>query len=419
MILTTKLNIPRPEADTLVDRPRLVTALNRPLPETGPVLLVQAPAGFGKTTALAQWAAARKTPPAWVSLDEGDNAPQRFWIYVLNALENRFPKHFAPLITLVETGQHPGWAETITALLNTIHALATPVTLVLDDLHRVESPMVLDGLNFMVDHPLAGFTLVLASRTRPPLGLSRLRGRGRLGEINARDLAFNPKEIQSLTRGFAPPPMDTPTLDLLFEKTEGWIAGVKLALISLGENPKLDLKKFSGNAAHVRDFLMEEVYTHLPPHLKKTMARLAVLDRFSPDLCRALGGRPTCLEEMKSRHLFLIPLDNEGIWYRFHHLFQDFLARLLPEMEDPARAHDLAAQYFETHDLFEEGFAHALAARTPDRAAHILAKKAVDLYDWGGDDALWPHLSQLPQTAIDQEPILVCYQACILTYQGK
>ncbi len=431
MILATKFHIPRPDPHGLVERPRLITAMDRIRPDMGPVLLVQAPAGFGKTTALTQWlqAASREgdATTAWVSLDPADNAPKVFWTGVFAALDRECPGAFAPLITLVEEGGPPNWPEILTTLVNRLHAQLNregspgTLTLVLDDLHRVHTPQVLEGLNFLLDHPLPGFTLVMASRTRPDMGLSRIRSLGRLVEITDHDLAFTPPEIQRLIQGFTPGQNPAPpqTLEHLAQRTEGWVTGIKLALISRSGNPLSTLSGLTGDGAHIRDYLLEEVYTGLPEPLKKLSARLSILDRFSPALCRALGGESTAIEEMQRRHLFLIPLDNAGEWFRFHHLFQDFLRRQLKAREAKSPIHAMAAACFESQDLFDEAFTHAVAAKDPMTAARLLSDQAPALYGRGGDESLLPYLSQLPRACVDAFIPLLCYDCTIRIYHGE
>ncbi|MCG8563684.1 MAG: hypothetical protein MI747_01230, partial [Desulfobacterales bacterium] len=420
MIRATKLHIPQPDPRTLVERPRLTAAMEKIDPQAGPVLLVQAPAGFGKTTALAQWLRTGVPSPAWVSLDPGDNHPRTFWAHVFTALDGQYPGNFAPLAARLEEGGLDGPALA-TAMANQIHQItqnAPGPTLVLDDLHRIQEREILDSLNFLVDHPLAGFTLVLSSRTRPPMGLSRLRSLGRLMEITARDLAFTPHEIQTLTRDLVPP-LSRRGLDHIGQKTEGWITGIKLALISREENPDLSLEGLTGTAAHIRDYLLEEVFGNLPAPLQTLMARLSILERFSPALCDLLGELPHAIEEMERRHLFLIPLDQSGQWYRFHHLFQEFLARRLNQTTDPAPLHSEVAEHFHTQGLFEEAFAHALAAHRPELAARIISPRAPDLYARGGDESLLPYLKQLPPAVIREELPLYCYAATIRIYNGE
>ena len=421
-ILTTKLHIPDPGPRAL-DRPRLIQTLDRAAPALGPVILVRAPAGFGKTTLLSQWLHSRATPAAWLSLDDGDNDRRSFWAHLVTALDRPLKGGLSPILARFYTDRGPG-AEVLTPLINRLHQALdsqnTGLTLVLDDFHRIHAPEILDSLNFFLDHPLPGFTLVLASRTRPPMGLSRLRSQGRLLEIQDRDLAFTPPEIQELTRACRlTTPLDARGLDLISQKTEGWITAVKLALISLEENPGFDLKAFTGRTVHVRDFLLEEVFSSLPAPLARLMTRLAILERFSPALCEVMGEVESPIEEMTRRHLFLIPLDAEGNWYRFHHLFQDFLARHLEQTEDPAHAHARAARWFSDAGLFEEAFHHALAGNCPELAARLLSEQAPALYARGGDETLLPLIRRLPAHLQNREILLLCYHATMRIYNGE
>lgn len=429
-LLQTKFHIPEPDPDGEIRRSGLLTRMAG-APE-GRLTLVRAPAGFGKTTFVSQWLFSLKDAgrAAWVSLESRDNSPRQFWTYVTAGINRLFPGVCDPALQLLEAGIQPGSEEFLITLVNSLAGLEGRCLLVLDDFHLITDTAVLDGMNFLIDHPMDTLGIVLATRTQPPMGLSRLRTAGRLREITETDLAFSPEEILAYVRQFARTKISDDDVAALARKTEGWAAGLKLALLSRDQTPDLSVDGLSGDAGFIREYLMEEVWAKLPGEMQAATARISILDRFNPGVCRALckdvlenadldQDIADPLEFIRQRRLFLISLDDAGCWFRFHHLFQDFLVRQLERTDDPGVYHGLAAQWFEANDYLEEAFSHAVAAGNQALAAKVLAARAPVLYGEGADDALVPLFELLSPDEIKKQPMLACYYYSIEVYNGN
>jgi LuxR family maltose regulon positive regulatory protein len=341
VLLATKLHVPRPPAG-FVARPRLNARLDEGLPRR--LTLVCAPAGSGKTALLAAWASGGQQPVAWLSLDEGDNDPARFWRHVAAALERARPGisgRIGPL--LGSAPQSPEGA--VTALVNELadRPPAGQALLVLDDYHLIGSQQVHAAVQFLLDHLPPGLRLVLATRSDPPLRLSRLRARGELTELRAADLRFTEPEAAALLRGAAgaaAPGLTGTAIEALTAKTEGWAAGLRLAGLSLQSHEDADafVAAFSGSRRYILDYLAEEVLDRQDPQVREFLLETSVLHRLSGDLCDAVtgqGGGQAMLERIERAGLFLVPLDEVRGWWRYHHLFADLLqARLRAEKPD-------------------------------------------------------------------------------------
>ena len=344
-LLETKLYLPRPRHG-LVPRPRLQDRLHRGL--SSRLMLVSAPAGFGKTTLLVDWMAAvssssltaRPVTSAWLSLDADDNDPARFWTYLIAALRTAVPGIGANALGLLQESQPPPAQVVLTTLLNDLGGADVDVVLVLDDYHVIDSPDVLAGMEFLLEHVPPGLHLVIASRADPALPLPRLRARGDLVEIRATDLRFTPDEAASYLNdamGLQLTPDDVTALE---ERTEGWIAALQLAALSMAGRDDVTsfIAGFTGDDRYVVDYLVEEVLQRQPDDVQAFLLQTSVLDRMNGSLCDALtgqdGGR-ALLEALDRDNLFLVPLDDRRQWYRYHHLFADVLhARLLDEQPD-------------------------------------------------------------------------------------
>src|SRR5215475_9435149 len=320
VLLATKLHVPRPPAG-FVPRPRLTAQLDDG--RSRRLTLVCAPAGSGKTALLAAWAAGGRQPVAWLSLDEGDNDPARFWRHVAAALERARPGvsgRVGPLL-----GSAPRSFEgVVTALVNELadRPAAGQALLVLDDYHLIGAGQVHASVQFLIDHLPPGLRLVLAARSDPPLRLSRLRTRGELAELRAGDLRFTAAEAAALLReaaGPAAPGLTGTAIEALTAKTEGWAAGLRLAGLSLQSHDDADafVAAFSGSHRYVLDYLAEEVLDRQDPQVRKFLLETSVLDRLSGDLCDAVTGRAggqAMLERIERAGLFLLPLDEVRGW---------------------------------------------------------------------------------------------------------
>jgi LuxR family maltose regulon positive regulatory protein len=375
-LLRTKLYAPRVTRD-LVDRPRLVSPLvasaRRPA-----VLLVSAPAGFGKSTLLAQLLVRGPGPAvAWLSLDAGDSDPATYWAYVLAAIRTAMPDLGGAAQELLDTRGAP-ITSVLTSLINDLAAADEEIVLVLDDYHVVHDPAIHEAMTFLVDHLPSQLRLVIATRSDPPLPLPRLRARGELVEVRATDLRFTEQETAAYfdTMGLA---LSGPQVSTLESRTEGWAAALQLAALSLQGRADTTgfIDGFAGDDRHVVDYLVEEVVHRQPEAVRDFLLRTSVLPRMSGPLADAVTGRSdgrAMLEALDRDNLFLVPLDDQRRWYRYHHLFADMLrARLLDELPGEAtELHRRASTWHEQDGDTSAAIEHALAAGDTDRAAGLV-----------------------------------------------
>ena len=377
-LLTTKLHIPR-RADGLIERPGLLEQLDAI--RTRRLTLISAPAGFGKTTLLADWAARTGFPTAWLSLDANDNEPQRFLSYVIAAMRTLVPDFGERLQTAIDRGTLPP-AETMLALLvNELAALDRDVLLVLDDYHAVDNEAVHEGVLFVLEHAPAHLHVAIGTRMDLPIPISRFRVRGQLLEMRASDLRFTIDESGRFLNGPMRLELSGAQLDALFRRTEGWVAGLQMAGISLQGRSDTDrfIEAFTGADRYVLDYLLEEVLNNQAPSLHEAIVRLAVLDRFNAPLCETITGHASgqeLLESLEQANLFLVPLDNRREWYRFHHLFADLLRHRLHQLrpQEEAALHATASVWLEENGLVLEGLKHVVAASSSERAIELLRR---------------------------------------------
>ena len=415
-LLETKLFLPRPRKG-LVLRPRLRERLQQGL--AAKLMLVSAPAGFGKTTLLVDWMAAVSASPgadistAWVSLDASDNDPATYWTYVITALRTVAPDVGAEALGLLQESQPPSIQLVLTTLLNDLGAAEVEVVLVLDDYHVVDSIEVQAGMAFLLDHLPPRLHLVIASRADPALPLSRLRSRGDLVEIRASDLRFTPDEAESYLNdgmGLQLTPDDVTSLE---ERTEGWIAALQLAALSMTGRDDVAsfIAGFAGDDRYVVDYLVEEVLQRLPEDVQDFLLQTSVLDRMTGSLCDALtgqdGGRAV-LEALDRDNLFLVPLDDRRQWYRYHHLFADVLqARLLDEQ--PRRVgdlHRLASSWFQDHGDPAEAIRHAVAGGDFGSAAALMELQMPTMQRDRRETTIRGWLEGLPAEVLRVRPVL-------------
>lgn len=427
-ILAPKLFIPPPRREA-VPRPELIQRLHEGFLSGSRLTLVCAPAGFGKTTLLSQWIeySRRQVPGtrvAWVSLDEGDDDPVRFLAHVIAALQGAV----AGLTTDAydPTTPPPVSVEaTLTTLINTVAQSPHTVVLVLDDFHLVSGPPIRDAVSFLVDNRPAQLHIVISSRSDPPLPLARMRGGGELTELRAADLRFDSRETAVFLNQVMGLQLSAEHISSLETRTEGWIAGLQLAALSMRGRDDVPgfIEAFTGSNRFVIDYLVEEVLQGLPDHLQLFLNQTAVLDRLSGALCEAVTGQErgwAILEALERDNLFVVPLDDERQWYRYHHLFADVLrARLLTRSPDQAaRTHRLASEWYEHHDEPEDSIKHALAARDFDRAAGLIEDALPAMRRMRQDATLLGWLELLPAGIAGSRPVLGVYYAWSLLLAG-
>jgi LuxR family transcriptional regulator, maltose regulon positive regulatory protein len=369
------------------------------------------PPGFGKTSLLGDWARRSQRPVAWLSLDEGDNDPTRFWRYAAAALDRVRPGIGGQVAAMLE-GPQPSSEAVVTALLNALVMQTERLTLVLDDYQVIEAPPIHHSLGFLLDRLPAQLRVVVASRADPPLPLPRLRARGQLVELRERDLRFTADETAVLLREAG---LDLPSASLtaLVARTEGWVAGLQLAGLSLHghADPAGFVASFSGSHRYVLDYLTEEVLARQPEDVVRFLLETSVLARLSGPLCDAVTGRTDSqqlLESIERANLFLVPLDEVRGWWRYHHLFADLLqARLQQTSPDRAAPlHHKAAAWCQRQGLVDETIDHALGAGEAEWAAQLVEQHARARFQRGEGATVDRWLSALPAGLIRARPRL-------------
>ena len=426
-ILSTKLYIP-PTRPKSVSRARLVERLNAGL--HGKLTLISAPAGFGKTTLVSEWLTRCGRSATWVSLDENDNDPARFLAYCIAALQIVLPHVGERLLIALQSPQPPATESILTALLNEIASGTDAVILVLDDYHVIDSPPVDHALTFLLDHLPPQMHLVIATRADPPLPLARLRARGHLTELRAADLRFTPEEEAEFFHAVMGLALTTEDITALDARVEGWAVGLQLVALALQSTPtntKNFITSFGGSHRFVLDYLAEEVLNQQPAPIQTFLMQTAILDRVCGELCDAVMGDSFAtgqeiLNTLERANLFLIPLDNERKWYRYHHLFADLLRQRLTTTTTKAHLNDLhirASQWYEANGLELEAFHHAATGQDIERAERLIDGRGFPLHLRGAALAILNWLNALPVTVLDARPWLWMRSAGLMLVNGQ
>ena len=422
-LLATKLTIPPPRPH-LVARPHLLERLNQGL--TYRLILISGPAGFGKTTLLSEWALEAGRHVAWLSLDQADNEPTRFWMYAVAALQTIREGIGATALAALQSPQPPAMEALLTSLINDIAASGSdPLVLVLDDVHLITAPPIHDALLFLVDHLPPTMHLVLSARADPPWPLARLRAMGDMIEVRTDDLRFTAAEVAAFLNDVMGLGLSAADIAALDERTEGWIAGLQMAALSLQgrtDAPAL-IQSFRGSHRFILDYLVEEVLERQPGDVQEFLYQTAVLDRLTAPLCDAVTGRQdsqAVLIRLERANLFLVPLDDERCWYRYHHLFADLLRARL-EGTQPGRAavlHRRASAWYEGQQMIVEAMTHALAAHDVGRAARLAEENVLGMMEHGNLGVLVEWLNALPSELVRSRPWLCIARAWALAFTG-
>jgi len=415
-LLETKLFLPRPRRG-LVPRPRLSERLDRG--SASKLMLVSAPAGFGKTTLLAEWLAAGPAAPtdersaAWLSLDRGDNDPASFWTYVVAALRTVEHGIGASTVAFLQESQPPPIDTVLTTLLNDLAAVTSDIVLVLDDYHVVDAKDVQVGMAFLLDHLPPHLHVVIASRADPALPLARLRARGELVETRAADLRFQPDEAAAYLNGIMGLQLTAQDVTALEGRTEGWIAALQLAALSMQGRADVAgfIAGFAGDDRYVVDYLVEEVVQRQSDRVQAFLLQTSILGRLSGPLSDAVtgqGGGKAMLEALDRGNLFLVPLDDSRRWYRYHQLFADVLhARLLDEQPDHVPdLHRRASAWYEQHGERTVAIRHALAAEDFERAADLVELAIPAMQKSRQEATIRGWLTVLPDELVRVRPVL-------------
>ena len=445
-LLTTKLYIPpvRPE---LVPRPRLVERLNQGLNRK--LTLVSAPAGFGKTTLVTEWLQRlRATSPqgragdaersfTWLSLDENDNDPARFLSYLVAAMQKIDPAIGQAAQAMLEAPQPPPPEPLLTSLINDIAATSRPFVLILDDYHLIHTLSIHQQLAFLLEHqppPQRGMHLVIATREDPPLPISRLRARGQTTEIRQTDLRFTEEETAGFLRRMMQLELSSSDVAALHRRTEGWVAGLQLAALSLRGRDDVHqlVQSFAGSHRYILDYLVEEVFQRQPADVQYFLLKTSILERFSAPLCDAVCGASRRGAERDDSHqvllaleqsnLFIVPLDESRQWYRYHRLLADLLRHRL-QMEEAASTiaslHQRASQWYQAEGYVADAVHHALAGSDWKRAANLIHAASDTMLKRGEVTTLLRWYQALPEAEVRARPRLCLEYGWALILTGQ
>ena len=438
-ILATKLYIPPPRP-RVVPRPRLIERLNDGPHRRPGVTLISAPAGFGKTTLVSEWVAGGerlepKVRAAWLSLDEGDNDPRRFLVYLVAALQTISANIGAGVLRALQSPQPPPTESILTSLLNEITTVTGNFVLVLDDYHVIEAQAIDLALAFLLERLPPQLHLVIATREDPDLPLARLRARGQMTELRAADLRFTASEAAEFLNQAMGLKLSAENIAALETRTEGWIAGLQLAAISMQGRQDATgfIESFTGSHRFVMDYLVEEVLHQQSERVQDFLLRTSILDRLCGPLCEAVlldasaAGQET-LDYIERANLFVVPLDNERRWYRYHQLWADLLRQRLHQSiaastgEAESRVNELhlrASQWYEDNGLEIEAFQHAAAANDVERAERLIEGRGIPLHFRGAVTTILGWLESLPKTVLDARPSLWWRYASLLLINGQ
>ncbi|MBV6449381.1 MAG: HTH-type transcriptional regulator MalT [Anaerolineales bacterium] len=414
-LLTTKLFIPRPRKN-LVSRPRLVERLNAGLDKK--LTLIAAPAGFGKTTLLSEWIPQSPRCVTWLSLDASDNDPVKFLAYFVKSLQRLRADLGEGAFSLLQSPQALPITSILTTLINDIAAFSDAFCIVLDDYHVIESQAIHDGLIFLTEHQPDNMHLLITTRMDPPLALARLRARDQLSELRANDLRFTVDESTAFLNRAMGLNLSSEQVTALEARTEGWIAGLQIAALSMQGQEDISgfVAAFSGSHRHILGYLANEVIDKQPERILNFLLKTSILERLCGPLCDAVTGDTggqAILEEMEHANLFIARLDDEGKWYRYHHLFAEVLQgrlrhaqrALIPEL------HRRASTWYEEHGNLTESVNHALAAQDFDLAAHLIEQISGAMWQRGEVRMLQIWLAALPLEIRRIHPKLCLAQA--------
>jgi LuxR family maltose regulon positive regulatory protein len=448
----SKLQIPRLRAERITRR-RLLERLDAGLSRS--LTLISAPAGFGKTTLAAEWVAGCPRPSAWLSLDEGDSDSARFLAYLVGALQTiEDEAGQATLAALAAAGPRAALPAIMPLLVTEIEAIPEESVLVLDDYHLIDAQPIHDALTHLVEHMPQRMHLVITTRADPPLPLARLRARGHLNELRQADLRFTPEEAADLLQQAVSGVLSPEQIEVLNDRTEGWIAGLQMAALALQELPakpglppagvQAFIQAFSGTQRHILDYLVEEVLTHQPAQVQSFLLQTSILERLCGPLCDAVVGGGTCLpdgvidqnsaspaetagsltgqqmlERLERTNLFVAPLDDRREWYRYHRLFADLLRQRLRAASTStesgiASLHRRAATWYEGQGMLPEAIRHMLAAGDYQAAAGAIERAAPIAWKQGELATLQEWMESLPAEVLPDHPLLYVYSATVM-----
>lgn len=422
-ILATKLYIPVPRTK-VVPRPRLIERLNEGLDRK--LTLISASAGFGKTTLVSEWVASCDRPAAWLSLDEGDDDSIRFLTHLVAAVQTIAENIGEGVIGALKSPQPPSTESILTILLNEISALPHKFVLVLDDYHVIGAKQIDDALIYLLEHLPPQMHLVIATRENPQLPLGRLRARGYLTELRATDLRFTPGEAATFLNQVMGLVLSADDITALETRTEGWIAGLQLAALSMKgrEDIPAFIRAFAGDNRYIVDYLVEEVLQRQPDPIRNFLLQTSILDRLHGPLCDAVTGQEdgnARLDALERGNFFVVPLDDRRRWYRYHHLFGEVLSAHLREdqPDQVATLHKRASIWYEKHGSAADAIRHALASEDFARAADLVEMACPDMRRSRQETAVLSWLKALPDELVRCRPVLSAGYAWALLACGE
>jgi LuxR family maltose regulon positive regulatory protein len=431
-LLTTKLYLPPPRPN-LVPRPHLIERLNLALVHE--LTLISAPAGFGKTTLVQEWVSDRDLNLAWFSIDSGDNDPVRFWMYVIAALQTIEPEIGRTVFAALQIPQPPPIKSLLTELINEIANGSNPISdiptgrrwlLALDDYHLITESKVHDSLVFFLDSLPPQMHLVISGRSDPPWPLARLRARSKMVEIRAEDLRFSSQEVAIFLNSVIKLDISLEDVAALEKRTEGWIVGLQMAALSMHKRSDISafIRAFTGTNRFILDYLLEEVLDKQSPIIQEFLLKTSLLEQMTAPLCDFVLGRSDSLmilAQLEQTNLFLVPLDDQRKWYRYHHLFSELLHNQLTLRypDEVSNLHRHASQWLEDQGFVDEPVAHALAAQDYERLAHLCEKFAQGMLHHNKHSVLSSWIEALPDELVHQRAWLCVYQSWTRLWSGK
>ncbi|UQZ36738.1 LuxR family transcriptional regulator [Paenibacillus sp. PK3_47] len=425
-ILPSKFNIPPHRPDTVL-RQRLIDKLQQGLHRS--LTLVSAPAGYGKTTLVSEWSGRSGLPAAWLSLEEGDGELSRFMTCLISSLQNLREDFGAGVLAVMQSPVAPPLESILTVLLKAA-AFLGPFLLILDDYHTVNSELIDKAVTFLIDHLPAHIHMVIITRSEPLIPLARLRVQDRLTEIRAVDLRFTPAESEDFLNGVMGISLPAVQIEALSSRTEGWIAGLQLAALSIqgDQGSGRFIQSIAGSHHFVLDYLVEEVLQRQPAEVQAFLLRTSILGRLSSSLCAAVMPAASAaagkhlLTQLERRNLFIFSLDQERQWYRYHHLFAESLQRQLRDSlaeEEIAELHIKASEWYEAKGYEIEAFRHAVEAADTERAARLLEGNGMPLHLRGAAGMVLKWLESLPAAELDTRPALWVMYGSVLLITGR
>ncbi|MCD1261405.1 LuxR family transcriptional regulator [Paenibacillus athensensis] len=436
-VLTTKLEKP-PSRQLMVDRNHLIDLLHRGQDKR--LSLVSAPAGFGKTTVVSQWASICDRPVAWLSLDERDNDVIRFLTYVIEAIRKVFPNLGNGILIALSSPQLPQINAVLSQLINELHTMQKAFTMVIDDYHLINNPSIEQGLSFLVAQMPSHMNVTIVSRDMPDLPLSKLRAKNQLMEIGVKDLRFTDIETACFLNQVMGLSLTKKNMIELEKRTEGWVTGLQLAALSIQGNKDvtclLENDSFAGSHHFVMDYLFDEVLVQLPENILNFLMVTSMLDRFSAPLCDAIlsnewipsgWNSQKTIEYLERKNLFIIPLDQERRWYRYHHLFAELLKmrfkknreQIAGDQDIISKLHKRASLWYENNHFTLEAFYHAVEAKDTEGASRLVEGGGVPLLYRGAATPVLHWLESLPLSVLDANPSLRVLYATTLLFLGR